>query len=133
MGLVTLRITQYCRVILSSYGKILLLSVFLEQVLLLSLVSNRLSTLIVFPPMSCYKYNKFYIIFFVTLRPSLWRGCINSFFRLCFVPFPLSLCMESTSYVLSFRMVFFLPCDHGLGFSSAQVCENSIKSINQLL
>ena len=24
-----------------------------------------------------------------------------------FVPFPLSLCMESTSYVLSFRMVFF--------------------------
>ena len=30
--------------------------------------------------------------------------------------------MESTSYVLSFRMVFFLPCDHGL------LCE---KSINQ--
>ena len=28
--------------------------------------------------------------------------------------FPLSLCMESTSYVLSFRMVFFLPCDYGL-------------------
>ena len=33
-----------------------------------------------------------------------------------FVPFPLSLCMESTSYVLSFRVVFFLPCDHGLVF-----------------
>ena len=34
-----------------------------------------------------------------------------------FVPFPLSLCMESsTSYVLSFRMVFYLPCDHGLDF-----------------
>ena len=32
------------------------------------------------------------------------------------VPFPLSPCMESTSYVLSFRMVFFLPCDHGLDF-----------------
>ena len=30
--------------------------------------------------------------------------------------FPLSLCQESTSYVLSFRMVFFLPCDHGLDF-----------------
>ena len=27
-----------------------------------------------------------------------------------------SLCMESTSYVISFRMVFFLPCDHGLDF-----------------
>ena len=26
---------------------------------------------------------------------------------LFFVPFPLSLCIESTSYVLSFRMVFF--------------------------
>ena len=24
--------------------------------------------------------------------------------------------MESTSYVLSFRMVFFLPCDHALDF-----------------
>ena len=24
--------------------------------------------------------------------------------------------MESTSYVLSFRMVFSLPCDHGLDF-----------------
>ena len=33
--------------------------------------------------------------------------------------FPLSLCMESTSYVLSFRMVFFLPCDHGLFFYSS--------------
>ena len=32
------------------------------------------------------------------------------------MPFSLSLCMESTSYVLSFRMVFFLPCDHGLNF-----------------
>ena len=40
----------------------------------------------------------------------IWR-C--RFFR---VFFPLSLCMESTSYVLSFRMVFFLPCDHGLDF-----------------
>ena len=28
-----------------------------------------------------------------------------------------SLCTESRSYVLSFfRMVFFLPCDHGLDF-----------------
>ena len=29
---------------------------------------------------------------------------------------PRRICMESTSYVLSFRMVFFLPCDHGLDF-----------------
>ena len=33
-----------------------------------------------------------------------------------FVPLSFSLCMESTSYVLSFRMVFFLPCDHELDF-----------------
>ena len=42
----------------------------------------------------------------------IWR-C--RFFRVFFVPFPLSLCMERTSYVLSFRMVF-LPCDRGLDF-----------------
>ena len=37
------------------------------------------------------------------------------FLRVFFVPFPLSLCMESTSYVLSSRMmVFFQLCDHGL-------------------
>ena len=43
-----------------------------------------------------------------------------------------SLCMESTSYVLSFRMVFFLPWDHGrAGFlTSAYV---RIQSINQNL
>ena len=29
------------------------------------------------------------------------------FFRVFFVPFPLSLCMESRSYVLSFQMFFF--------------------------
>ena len=34
----------------------------------------------------------------------IWR---RRFFRVFFVPFPLSLCMESTSYVLSFQMVFF--------------------------
>ena len=49
-----------------------------------------------------------------------------------FVPFPLSLYMESTLYVLSFRMVFFLPCDHGLDFSISLLCENSInQSINR--
>ena len=39
-------------------------------------------------------------------------------------PLPFSHCMESTSYVLSFRMVFFLPCDHGLDFLH-NLCENS--------
>ena len=29
------------------------------------------------------------------------------FYRVLFVPLPFSLCMESTSYVISFRMVFF--------------------------
>ena len=33
-----------------------------------------------------------------------------------FVPFSLSLCMESTSDVLFFRVVFFLPCGPGLNF-----------------
>ena len=47
------------------------------------------------------------------------------FFRLFFVPFPLSLCMESTSYVLSFRMVFsyLVTTDWIFGIS---LCENSI-------
>ena len=41
--------------------------------------------------------------------------------------FPLSLCVENTSYVVSFRMVFFLPCDHGLDFCHQLIlCENSI-------
>ena len=46
-------------------------------------------------------------------RSVRWR-C--RFFRVFFVPFPPSICMESTPYVLSFRVVFFLPCDHGLDF-----------------
>ena len=53
------------------------------------------------------------------------------FYLFILVPFPLSLCMESTSYVLSFRMAFFLPCDHGLYFFYISLCENSINSINQ--
>ena len=40
----------------------------------------------------------FFLSFFLPLFPSIFL-----------VLFPLSLCMESTSYVLSFRMVFFLP------------------------
>ena len=52
----------------------------------------------------------FFLLLFSLFFCFIWR-C--RFFR---VFFPLSLCMESTSYVLSFRMVFFLPCDHGLDF-----------------
>ena len=40
--------------------------------------------------------------------------------------------MESTSYVLSFRMVFFLPCDHGLDFFTSAYYVR-IQSINQSL
>ena len=45
-----------------------------------------------------------------------------------FVPFPLSLCMERTSYVLSFLMVFFYLVATGwiLYFS---LCENQIVHI----
>ena len=60
-------------------------------------------------PYSCYMCDRTYIhagapiaarVFFVfVLKMPL--------FRVFFVPFPLSLCMESTSYVLSFRVVFF--------------------------
>ena len=42
-----------------------------------------------------------------------------------FVPFSLSLCMESTSYVLSFRMVFFYLVTTGWIFYIS-LCENSI-------
>ena len=42
------------------------------------------------------------------------------------VPFSLSLCMESTSYVLSFRMVFFYLVTMCWIFD-INLCENSIK------
>ena len=39
--------------------------------------------------------------------------------------------MESTSYVLSFRMVFFYLVTTGWIFDISLLCENSIKSIKQ--
>ena len=48
-----------------------------------------------------------------------------------FVPFPLSLCMENTSYVLSFRMVFFYVMTTGWIFYIS-LCANSIKNQNQI-
>ena len=42
-----------------------------------------------------------------------------------FVPFPLSLCMESTSHVLFFRMVFFYLATTGWSFDIS-LCKNSI-------
>ena len=48
-----------------------------------------------------------------------------AFSEYCFVPFTLSLCMESTSYVLSFRMVFFYLVTTGWSFDIS-LCEQSI-------
>ena len=52
---------------------------------------------------------RFNFIFVFYLEMSLFPS-------IYFVPLPISLCKESTSYVLSFRMVFFLPFNHGLDF-----------------
>ena len=49
------------------------------------------------------------------------------FFRVFFVLFPLSLCMESTSYVLSFRMVFVYLVTTGWILDISLLCENSIE------
>ena len=50
-----------------------------------------------------------------------------------FVPFPLSRCMESTSYVLSFRIVFFYNIVHegGCRFMAAWVREEENASNQQ--
>ena len=58
---------------------------------------------------TCYFFLSFFPFFLF-----IWRCRFFGVFF--FVPSPLSLCMESTSYVLFFRTVFFLPCDHGLDF-----------------
>ena len=63
------------------------------------------------------------------LRPFLFFFGEMSLFPSILVPSPFFLCMERASYVLSFRMVFFLRCDHGLDFfTSAYVI---IQTINQ--
>ena len=52
-----------------------------------------------------------------------------SLFRAFFVPSPFSLCMESTPYVLSFRMVFFYLVTTGW-IIDISLCKNSyIKNI----
>ena len=54
------------------------------------------------------------------------------FFRVFFVSFPLYLCMDSTSYVLSFRMAFFYLVTTGW-ICYISLCENLInQSTNQL-
>ena len=67
-----------------------------------------------------------FFIFFVFLETSLFPSI--------FVPFPLSLCMERGYVVRSFlffRMVFFVPCDHGLDFSTTAYVriQSKIKSV----
>ena len=54
------------------------------------------------------------------------------FFRVFHVPFPLSLCMEGTSYVLSFRMVFFYLVTTGWIFDISLFKSSINQPINQL-
>ena len=53
----------------------------------------------------------------------IWRCRV---FRVFFVPLPFSLCMESTSYVLSSRLVFFYLVTRGWNFDISLICENLI-------
>ena len=48
------------------------------------------------------------------------------FYLFIFVPLSVSACMESASYVLSFRMVFFYLVTTGWIFDISLLCENSI-------
>ena len=65
----------------------------------------------------------FLFFFFSSLETSLFPSI--------FVPLPFSLCMESTSYLSPFRMVFFYLVTTGRVFDINLLCENSIKLINQ--
>ena len=60
----------------------------------------------------------FFLSFFSFI---IWRCRV---FRVFFVPSPFSLCMESTSYVFAFRMVFFYLVTTGWIFDIS-LCENS--------
>ena len=64
-------------------------------------VQSSLSICSLFDSHTCFVF--FFLFFYLdmSLFPSI---------------FPLSLCIESTSYVLSFPDGVFLPCDHGLDF-----------------
>ena len=100
-------------------------------------MSCRLSVLL---PLFCFAFLFFRLYAFVeaaALRSTVLRyagapiatrvfffGNV-AFSEYFFVPLPLSLCMESTSYVLSFRMVFFYLGTSGWIFDSS-LCENSI-------
>ena len=59
----------------------------------------------------------FFFSFFVYLEDVAFSDYFLYHFRFLFV-------WRVTSYALSFRMVFFLPCDHGLDFDIS-LCENS--------
>ena len=67
----------------------------------------------------------FLLLFFLLF---IWRCRFSEYF---FVPFPLSLCVESTSYVLSFRvMVLFYLVTTNWVFDFSLLCENSINQSN---
>ena len=75
-----------------------------------ALIATRVSFLFFSPP-------------FVYLEMSLFPSIF-------FIPLPLSLCLESTSYVLSFRIVFFYLVTTGCIFDIS-LCENPINQLNQ--
>ena len=51
---------------------------------------------------------------------------MSLFPRYCFVPLSFPLCMESTSYVFFFRMVFSYLVTRGWILDIISLCENSI-------
>ena len=75
-----------------------------------------------------YSHTSFFFLFF--FLSFIWR---SRFFRVFFVPLPLSLWMESSSYVLSFfRMVFFYLVTTGwIFYIISFLCENSIKFVRR--
>ena len=48
------------------------------------------------------------------------------------MPLPLSICMESTSYVVSFRIVLFYLVTTGWISYISLICEDSINQFNEL-
>ena len=70
-------------------------------------------------------------------RPIYFSFCLFGdrcgFFRVFFVPLPFSLRIESTSYVLSFRMVFFYLVTTGWIFDISLLFESSIKSVSMTI
>ena len=65
-------------------------------------------------------------LFSILFLPFFFAPLKMSLFPSIFVPLTFSLCMESKSYVFSFRMVFFYLVTTGWIFDFSLLCENSI-------